>query len=575
MARGKPQILARAVRVPVAPARAQAHLYPVPPRPSLLPEKLQQLWETRAGHALRKVGLGSVRKTVFTLAVLATLIPALATSWISYRQNSRALQAKLNEQLTGASTQSAREIGLWLKERIYDLKVFAASYEVTENVERGGGGSRRLPDYLNSVNERFPDFDELLVVTTDLRTVAHTGTAVGPLHFTGNWLQRAREGDAILGDPQRPDSTRPISMEVAVPFQNAAGRFLGVLAAQLNFAGIQQPVRDLVAGRDGRVVAVRRDGEAFVSIGRALAPMPETTLRTLEQAEGATVAYDAADGVSVLGVLAHVPGTEWMVVAEIPARTAFAEMRRQRNTTMLLVFVLLLVVGSLGYLLGLLIVLPLERLARAADQVAGGDLDVHIPVSGDGEVSQLTGVFNDMVRRLRDGRAELERLSVTDDLTGLANRRQLDDELAREVQRSERHAHPFAVLMLDVDRFKVFNDTHGHPAGDAVLEQLAQILRDSAREVDTAARYGGEEFFLILPETSVDGAVAIAERIRARTEAHRFAIDGVAAEVTVTVSIGCAVFPDHARTPEALIEAADQALYRSKQGGRNRVTLAG
>ncbi|MCE9602744.1 MAG: diguanylate cyclase [Gemmatimonadetes bacterium] len=542
---------------------------------TLLPEKLQQLWETRAGRALRKVGLGSVRTTIFTLAVLATLIPALATSWISYRQNSRALEAKLNEQLASASTQSAREIGLWLKERLYDLKVFAASYEVTENVERGGGGSQRLPDYLNSVNERFPDFDELMVVAPDLRTVAHTGTAVGPLRFTGTWLQRAREGDAIIGDPQRTDSAGRVSMEVAVPIQNAAGRFLGVLAAQLNFTGIQQPVRDLVAGEDGRLLVVRSDGEAIVSIGRALAPMPEPTLRSLEEAEGDMVAYDAADGVGVLGVIARVPGTEWMVVAEIPASTAYSEMRQQRNTTVLLVLVLLLVVGSLGYLLGLLIVLPLERLARAADQVAGGDLDVNVPVSGSGEVSQLTGVFNDMVRRLRDGRAELERLSVTDDLTGLANRRQLDDELAREVQRSERHAHPFAVLMLDVDKFKVFNDTHGHPAGDAVLEQLARILRESAREVDTAARYGGEEFFLILPETSVAGAAHIAERIRASTEAHPFAIDGGAAEVKVTVSIGYAIFPDHGRTPDALIEAADQALYRSKQGGRNRATVAG
>lgn len=542
---------------------------------TLLPETLQQLWETRAGRALRKIGLGSVRRTIFTLAVLATLIPALATSWISYRQNSRALEAKLNEQLTGSSTQSAREIGLWLKERLYDLKVFAASYEVTENLERGGSASQRLPDYLNSVNDRFPDFDQLTVVAPDLRSVAHTGRAAVTLHFTGDWLQRARDGDPIIGDPLLADSGGRVSMEVAVPIQNAAGRFLGVLAAQLNFQGIEQPVRDLVAGDDGRVHVVRPTGRAIISIGGAMTALPEAVLRSLETAEGATVAFTATDGVAVLGVLARVPGTDWLVVAEIPSATAYAEIRQLRNTTVLLVLVLLLVVGSLGYLLGLLIVLPLERLARAADRVAGGDLDVHVPVSGGGEVSQLTGVFNDMVRRLREGRAELERLSVTDDLTGLANRRHLDDELARELQRSERHTRAFAVLMLDVDRFKVFNDTHGHPAGDAVLQRLAQVLRESAREVDTVARYGGEEFFLILPETSAAGAALMAERIRANTEAHRFAIDDGAAEVSVTVSIGYAVFPEHGRTPDVMIEAADRALYRSKQGGRNRATAAG
>ncbi len=559
----------------MATGRAPSHLQAVPLPTTLLPEKLQQLWETRAGHALHRIGLGSVRKTIFTLAVLATLIPSLATGWISYRQNRRAIEAKLNEQLAGSSTQSAREVGLWLKDRVYELKVFAASYEVTENTDRGGSGSRRLPDYLNSVNDRFPAFDELMVVTADQRTVASTGRIAASLHFTGNWIQRAREGDVVLGEPQRRDSATVVSMEVAVPILNNAARFLGVLGARLNFNDITRPVRDLVAGPDGRVIVVRADGQAILSIGAEFAAIPEATLRPLRQADGASVAYVAADGVEVLGVLAQVPGTDWMVVAEIPASTAYAEIRALRNTTVLLVLVLLLVVASLGYLLGLLIVLPLERLARAADQVAGGDLDVDVPVSGGGEVSQLTVVFNGMVRRLRDGRAELERLSVTDELTGLANRRHLDAELARELQRSERHARPFAVIMLDVDKFKPFNDTHGHPAGDAVLKRLARLLRDCARDVDTVARYGGEEFFLILPETSKEGAELMAERLRANTESCRFAIDEGAAEVSVTVSIGYAVFPAHGRTPDAMIEAADQALYRSKQQGRNRATAAG
>jgi diguanylate cyclase (GGDEF)-like protein len=263
-----------------------------------------------------------------------------------------------------------------------------------------------------------------------------------------------------------------------------------------------------------------------------------------------------------------------MVVAEIPAATAYADIRRLRNTTALLVLVLLLVVGGLAHALGLLIVLPLERLSRAADRVAGGDLTVAVPIAGGGEVSQLTAVFNVMVQGLREGREELERLSVTDALTGLVNRRRLTSELEREVQRSQRHGRTFAVLMLDVDRFKHFNDTYGHQAGDAVLKRVAGGLQSCAREVDTVARYGGEEFLLILPETAAAGAALVAERIRATTEQDRFTPEGGDTELGVTVSIGYAVFPEHARTPESLIEAADQALYRSKQGGRNRVTAA-
>lgn len=543
--------------------------------PTLLPEKLRALWESRAGDLLRRVGLRSVRTTIITLAVLATLIPSLATGWISYRQNARAIKAKLNQQLSASSTQSARETGLWLKERLYDLRVFAASYEVTENLGRGGTGPRRLRDYLSSVNEMFPDLDEMTVVTPDLRTVAFTGRTPGTLHLAGDWLRKVRGGEPVLGEPQRADSAAPTTMDVAIPIVNAAGRFLGVLVARLNFKGIEPLLADLVVGPESRIRVVRPDGRSIVRIGGSSDSFPEVTLRTLERAEGASIAYVGSDGVDLLGVLAHVPGVDWMTIASMPAATAYADIRRLRNTTVLLVAVLLLGVGSLAYGLGLLVVLPLERLSLAADQVAGGDLNVEVPVSGGGEVAQLTGVFNDMVRRLREGRIALEHLSVTDQLTGLPNRRHLDTELARETERHERHRRVFALLLLDVDHFKILNDTYGHPAGDEVLRRLAQVLRECTRAGDTVARFGGEEFLVILPETPAAGAVHLAEKIRAAIEAQRFVLGAQAAEVAVTVSIGLARFPEHGRTPEALVMLADEALYRSKQGGRNRITSAG
>jgi diguanylate cyclase (GGDEF)-like protein len=381
-------------------------------------------------------------------------------------------------------------------------------------------------------------------------------------------------GDPVLGHPQRGDSASPATIEVAVPIVGATGRFLGVLGARLNFRAIERTLSSQVAGGDGRLLAVRADGAVIASLGTRYVALPEAALRELERAEGAAVAYDAPDGTAVLGVLADVPRTEWRVVAEIPASVAYADVRRLRNATVLLVLVLLLVTGLLAHGLGLLIVLPLERLSNAAQRVARGDLDVDVAASGDDEVNQLAGVFNDMVRRLREGREELERLSVTDALTGLVNRRQLTADLEGEVRRSDRHGRTFAVLMLDVDRFKHFNDTYGHQAGDAVLRRVADTLRACARDVDTVARFGGEEFTVVLPETTSEGAALVAERIRAGTEADRFTPEGGTAPISVTVSIGYAIFPLHARTPQSLIEAADQALYRSKEGGRNRVTGA-
>ena len=547
----------------------------MPPSGFLSRTNLLALWETRAGRGLQAIGLGSVRTTILTLAVLATLIPALATSCLSYRQNRRAIEAKTNEQLSGLSRQAAREMGLWLKERLYDLRVFAASYEVTENLERSGAPSRRLPDYLASVKERFRDYEELLVVSPDQRTVASSGAQPGRLHFAGDWMQRSRVGDPVLGDPVRADSGAPAIMDIAVPITSPNGRFLGVLGARLNFSGIEQVLNGLVqAGSGERLLILQRDGHVVADVGGSFAALPEAVLAELEQSESTSVAYRASDGVEVLGAQQPVPSTEWRAVAEVPSGFAFAEIRRMRNANALLVLVLLLVVGSLAYALGLLIVRPLSRLSSAAKRVAGGDLDTDVPASGSGELSQLAGVFNDMVRRLRESRTELERLGVTDELTGLSNRRRLMAELDREVRRSDRHGHPFAVLMLDVDRFKVFNDTFGHQAGDAVLKRLARILRDSTRDVDTVARYGGEEFMVILPETAAAVAARVAERIRSRAEGDRFRPPDKTLELAVTVSVGYAIFPEHAKAPETLIEAADQALYRSKEAGRNRVTAA-
>lgn len=536
--------------------------------------KLLALWETRSDRALRAVGLDNVRTTILALAVLASLIPALATGWISYRQNRRTIQDKLTEQLSSLSAEAAREMDLWLKEGIYNLRVFATSYEVTENIARGPQIRGRLPDYLRSVRERFADYDELLVVAPNGRTVASSERVGGRLHFDGDWLAPARSGQPVLGNPFPGPAAGGLAMEVAVPVVGTTGRFVGVLVARMNFRGAGGLLRSLVAGRPGRLVVLMRDGRVIAATSAAFPALPEQDVRRLQQAEGAPVSLDDPNGTAVVGALAPIQRTGWGAVADLPQATAFAQIRSLRNETLLMVLVLLAVVGTLAYALGLLIVRPIERLSGAARHVAGGDLEVEIPVVGRGELAQLTRRFNDMVRLLREGRAELERLSVTDPLTGLANRRRLMAELEREVQRSSRLGRRFAVAMLDVDHFKHFNDTYGHQAGDELLKRLARALQDLVREVDTAARYGGEEFLVVLTETPAGAAERVAERMRVRLAEEQFAPPGGATPVGATVSIGLAEFPADGASPEALIAAADQALYRAKAGGRNRVILA-
>ncbi|MDD3529772.1 MAG: diguanylate cyclase [Gallionellaceae bacterium] len=169
--------------------------------------------------------------------------------------------------------------------------------------------------------------------------------------------------------------------------------------------------------------------------------------------------------------------------------------------------------------------------------------------------------------------AQLRELSTHDPLTGLANRRHLDEVLRHEILLARRKRRQLAAVMLDIDLFKRFNDRHGHDAGDAVLRQVAELLARHVRATDTACRYGGEEFLILMPETDHATAVERAESIRRTTEAMRLDFHGEDLG-GVTLSLGVAVYPDHADDGEALISRADAALYRAKEGGRNRVESA-
>jgi diguanylate cyclase (GGDEF)-like protein len=165
-------------------------------------------------------------------------------------------------------------------------------------------------------------------------------------------------------------------------------------------------------------------------------------------------------------------------------------------------------------------------------------------------------------------------LSVTDELTLLHNRRYFLDELQREIKRADRSGMPLSLMMIDIDKFKQYNDTHGHPAGDELLRRLSRYLGGGLRETDFLARYGGEEFTVIMPETAKDQARLIAERLRAGTLKNFPTKIGTSLNGGITLSIGVAEFGPDADSLQQLIASADKALYRAKDFGRNRVCLA-
>lgn len=535
-------------------------------------------WELAFSKGLRALRLVSIKNRMLVFAALATLIPSLSTAWISYLQNRRALNEKIAEELSGASSQTAREMDLWLKERLYEVRVFASSYEVSENLEGVRRGertpARRLQDYLTSVNYRFSNYQELLAVDPQARVAARSTPDTTGLHLPDTWIDDVRAREAITGPAYWDSTVGRALMSVAVGITAVDGRFLGALAAKLNLGAVADTISRFAPGESGEVYLITRQGTLVLSSRESSAALlesalSESALRSLRQLPGQSVSYSNHRGTDAVGALVPIPALDWAVVSEIPRAEAFAQIAGLRNFTILTVLALFVVIGLIAYVFGLTIVRPLNRLSHGAAQVAAGDLSVSLPVLGSGEAAYVTEVFNDMVARLREGREELEKLSRTDALTGLPNRRNLVETLDREVRRARRAQRPFTLLMIDVDHFKQYNDTFGHLAGDEVLGGIAAILTECIRTVDYAARYGGEEFTVLLPETPLAGALEVAERIR-----NRVAGEEVRNRQHVTVSVGVGEFPTHGDSPEAVMAGADAALYEAKQQGRNRVQAA-
>ena len=170
-------------------------------------------------------------------------------------------------------------------------------------------------------------------------------------------------------------------------------------------------------------------------------------------------------------------------------------------------------------------------------------------------------------------REALREQSIRDPLTGLYNRRYMEEALRQHISRVTRQLHPLGVIMIDIDHFKQFNDTHGHAAGDALLREVGRFLQGRIRLEDIPCRYGGEEFILIIPDASLDAAQQRAEQLREDAKELQ-ARDAGQIIGGITLSVGVAIYPQHGRTKESVLRAADAALYRAKQEGRNRVMVA-
>lgn len=537
------------------------------------------------------------------LVALLGLLLVGATAYGAGDLGVRALGELAGQRLKGVAANAARQLDRNTFERRREIAAFARLQAVAE----AAGDPPAMRRLLEELQKGFPHY--VWIGFADARGVVRAGTqgrlegrfvAAEPWFRNareGVWIGRLREQLELVRSGAISDAERVL--DISAPVLDTSGRRIGVIAANLSWVWAEElrqqalQLDDMLAGveltgldADGRVLLGDRlpAGEIRRILDRrALALSSEGTLPADGHDEGYLYAWAEGEGYR------DFDGLGWLLVARQPAAAAFVEVNRLERA--------ISVMGAVGAVLGCLVAAflvhrltsPLRRLAdeaRLLDQDGNGMLS---RLYGSAEVVELSQALRSLLRRLAGSKRRLhdqhremteavaERdlyraLARTDPLTGLLNRRALFEAAAEELPEALEGGRSLGVVVFDIDHFKLVNDSRGHAAGDEVIRHIAGLAREEARAGDLVARFGGEEFVVVLPESGLHEAAALAERLRRSVERSAARHDGKA--VRVTISAGCStVLPGDADLQDA-IDRADEALYEAKTAGRNRIARA-
>jgi len=499
---------------------------------------------------------------VLGLCLIAALLTGLAAQQVLEAGLRGGLEAELNREFQ--RVEAAFEI--WRGQEVEDIAEIADDPELARAIARDGEGVDAVRERLRTKLEGEPDALGLALIRG--RSMQSEASAEVAEWLPERWADVIDLRRVSLDKPEilRIDGTLVVLILAPV----AGGAERGTLVAAVNprsaFKGLGRTSR-------ARIAIVDEAGELLAGAEAAI---------ELARSDGVLPATDA-EGASFLALRRSLSGTPWRVAIALPQASAPA------GTVMSILAastLLALLAGIVAFAIGERRMRPLHELTEGARRLAAGESGVRVQLrSAHGEVEMLAHSFNDMAgqleaqrRVLEDRNVELlranevlEQLSITDGLTHLHNHRHFHDQFAREVKRADRTGQPLCLMLIDIDDFKVLNDNYGHAAGDMVLAIAAQLMNSQVRESDYLARYGGEEFAMLLPQTRADGAVALAEKIRALLSEHLFSLPESGEQVRVTVSIGVA---EHSTTADETFDSADRALYEAKGAGKDCVMVA-
>ena len=475
-----------------------------------------------------------------------------------------ALRTSLENDLTREFESAQTGLVLWRAQEFQDVTAIATDPKLRAAVARGPAGADAARTRLTALLANDPEALGLAVFTT--RTNGNVSVSSWlPAHWHESIDRRGGFARSSANITQIDGTVVDlIRVPLKIPGEQA------VLLAAMN--PLLSPY--LVAERTDENFALLDESGALL-FGSATA---------LELAPSVGIVTNVnRDGRAILALRKNVANTPWQLViarplAIVPAATIW--------NVVLASLLVATGAGVLAFLAGIWRLRPLLELADGARRLAAGDFSVRMRITDkDDEIQLLARSFNEMAGQLESQRSALEarnqellranevleQLSITDGLTHLHNHRHFHDQFTREVKRADRSGQPLCLMLIDIDDFKQLNDGWGHAAGDRVLAVTAQLMNAQVRESDYLARYGGEEFAILLPQTRLEGALALAEKVRTQLSQHSFALPDNDEHVNVTVSIGVA---EHSTTADATFDAADRALYDAKAAGKDCVIAA-
>lgn len=544
--------------------------------------------------------LYSIKSKIVIFAVIATLLPTIGLGLLSFKQNETLISDSVTRELRALADSINRQLNQWIEENTLAVRALSTSNPVIEglitlkqfsnnkSVSAAEQAQSVMVSYLHSVQAKLDEVLELTVFDDTRKIVASSADIPEVRESPEQWTHTSLTSGAIAMPPAWNARYATATISIIYPVLSYDSQLIGAIAATLDLGTLKNKLAEIKKFSTGEIIILSQSGQILLSSAPGvdhqitLSPHQWELTQMFEE----SVSYDGLSYPKAIGLAYASENIPVTILVEQDHSVIQAAWIKLRNRFLEFVSMLIVIVTSVALYMGHSIVTPLKQLINAARGIVEGNLDIHLSAKRKDEVGQLTDMFNQMTHALRNKHAEitaanqamqqqnqlLQKLSITDGLTGLYNRTKLNTILSEQLARFKRHNRPFCLLMIDVDYFKTINDKLGHIVGDRILVTVASVLLKSIRTIDYAARYGGDEFMVILTETDSSAAIKTAERIRAEVSAACLAFKEQ--PVHITLSIGITQSRRADTMPNDLIARADAALYEAKESGRDRVYCA-